>query len=535
MYLILIYSFKTFILLVTVKRKERSLSAELGDLDIEDDDNAVDEGEEVTEKKLNEESQLKEEKLSRPIAMISDSQRSLSQRLPILSTELKKDFIFSSTSENDNTLQFTNTRWLAESSTRDVVACGNVFMFEKSSFFWQQKQFVPKVLAVYTDLLVIGREASNAAEIRSCFNDPNTADIFAGLPDEELMASFLVAEIVIDFKTSKFRRSCLTTPSSIESFIEDFGLKEEDIALRKVCFEIVSPSRNYLLSAVNVNEGVEKFSNDDEAIFLTTQWEEAIKDTICNLHQSLRPELENDRSWVHQIILGTLHSHVLTGNYRLLERALSGQGSQKLPYDGIDTVDDDGLTALHHACFHRSNIAVAALINAGADCTKTTLRGRNTPCHISAQQLDAGSLSLLLAQTQPCRPDPNALNESGLTPMTVAIMNGKAPGGKRNPSALSQCISSLQAWGAKLHVPYSPHPIHTLSSEWCHDELEIIFPLCDCSFPVTGNGIDGYSQSLGALYDYPLHVCAIILREKVAQIGKVPRVFCSQKVADIVR
>ena len=115
------------------------------------------------------------------------------------------------------------------------------------------------MFAVYNDLLVIGREPSNASEIRSCFNDPNAADTFDGLPDEELMLSFLIAEVVIDFKTSKFRQSSLTTPCSIESFIDNFGLNEEDVILRNICFEIISPSENYILSAVNANKVLKSF------------------------------------------------------------------------------------------------------------------------------------------------------------------------------------------------------------------------------------------------------------------------------------
>ena len=110
------------------------------------------------------------------------------------------------------------------------------------------------MFAVYNDLLVVvGREPSNASEIRSCFNDTDAAYTFDGLPDEELMLSFLIAEVVIDFKRSKFRRSSLTTPCSIESFIDDFGLNDEDVILCKICFEINSPSKNYILSAVNAN------------------------------------------------------------------------------------------------------------------------------------------------------------------------------------------------------------------------------------------------------------------------------------------
>ena len=463
----------------------------------------------------------------------TDSERTMSQRLEVLSTDLRKDFIFLSTSDQERTLGFTNTKWLAESSARNIVACGDVFMFEKSNLFWKTSEFVERVLVVYTDLIVIGRQPSNAAEIRSSLNDPSTADIFAGMPDNDLMESFLIAEVVVDLKTSKFRRTSLTTPSSVEAFNEDLGL--DDLELRNICFEIVSPARSYLISAVNANEGAAKFVLDNKTLFLTTQWEESIVDALYTLHKSLRPEHENDSSWLHQIILGTLHSHVITGNYNVLEKALTGKGSEKAPYCGIDNVDDDGFTALHHACFRRSNIAVATLLNAGADFTKTTVKGRNTPCHICAQRLDSNSLSLILSQTQPRRPDPNALNENGNTPMTVAIMNGRAPGGTRNSSLLRQCVSSLQAWGGKLHVPYSPHPIHTLSAEWCHDELDIIFPICDCSFPITGNGIDGYSQSLGALYDYPLHTCVTQLRKKIAQIGKVSRVFSSRRVGEIAK
>jgi hypothetical protein len=521
---------------------QKSLSDELGNLDMDSDDDEMPKN----RASLVKEKIVPEVNIPKPIVSnkdvptvkvetevndersISNFQKSSSERLEVLKTFLDKDFIFtpadSSSPSNEQIMGFTNTKWLAECCSRNLIACGVVYVFEKANYFWQSDQFVPKTLAVYSDLLIIGREPKNAAEIRSSLSDPNQTDIFAGMTDNELMESFLIAENVIDFKTSKLRRSCLTTPSSVEVVSEDLANDEQNAELRKICFEVISPSQSFLISAVNVNDGNKNYTEDNRALFLTTQWEEAIKDALCTLHAELRAINDGDKSWVHQIILGTLHSNVVSGNYSLIEKAVMGKGSQISPYPGIDSVDEDGLTALHHACYRRSNTVVAVLLNAGADCAKATLKGRNTPCHISAKQLDAKSLSMILSQSQPSRPDPNALNENGHTPMTVAIIDGRAPGGSRNPTSLNMCVASLQAWGGQLHVPYSPHPVHTLSSEWCHEELEIVFPICDSKLPAIGNGMDGYGKSLAALLDYPLHACVIQLREKISKIGN-SRVF----------
>jgi len=472
-----------------------------------------------------------------------DSERSIglerheSERLEVLKTFLDKDFIFPKVDESDplykQTKGFTNTKWLAESGSRNFIACGDVYVFEKSNSFWKSSQFVLRTLALYSDLLVVGRAPNNANEIRSSFSDPTQSDIFAGMEDIDLMESFLIAEFVIDLNTCKLRRSTLTTPSSVvdETNEDEHPIKNKEIS--ELCFEVLTPTQKLIISAQNPNEAVvsnnsNRHLGDNKILFLTTQWEESIKDALCVLHQNLLPSDNDDKSWVHQCILGTLHSYVISGNCSLLEKALLDKGDQKSPYPGIDDVDEDGLTALHHACFCRSHMAVTVLLNAGASCSKPTLKGRETPCHISAQQLDAKSLSMILSQSQPTRPDPNALNANGHTPMTVAFIKGRAPGGSRHPSSLNMCVASLQAWGGSLHVSYSPHPIFTLSSAWCYDELDIVFPLSDCKFPVIGNGIEGYSKSLAALYDYPLHTCLVTLRQKIAKISGTSRIFPPQ-------
>jgi len=457
------------------------------------------------------------------------------KRLEVLKTFLVKDLIFlngdSSSTSNEQTMNYNNTKWLAELSSREIIVCGEVALFERARFFWQNDQFLDKTLVLYTDLLVIGREPQSASEIRLGCQDPNNSDIFADLSDENLMESYLIAETVIDLKTIKLRRSTLTTPSSVGNIKFNDGTVLDSLDLREACFEVLSPSRNFLFSVRDTNVQFEKILSDNRALFMTTQWEESIKDTVCALHSSLRSSHEVDKSWVHQIILGTLHSHVLSGKVGLLEKAVLGKGTQMSPYPGIDEVDDNGFTALHYACSCRNHKAVAILLNAGASCYKATSisTGRKTPCHISAERLDEKSLAIILSQSDQRQPDPNALDESGLTPMTVAVLKGKAAGGKRCAKSLKMCITSLQASGGFLHVPFSPHPVHVLSSEWCHEELEVLYPACDCEFPVAGNGIEGYGHSLGAHFDYPLHMCLVTLRIKISHIGKGPRVFFQQK------
>jgi len=162
------------------------------------------------------------------------------QPISVMEKVLVKDFIFSSyfddsasvssqqtsTTTTNNLNNFTNTKWIAESYLRDLIACGNVFLFEKGRHFWQNGQFVPRMLALYTDLIVIGRQPKDAAEIRTSLDYPPTAtaaadqqeeqhddepDLFHGMTDNKLINSFLVAENVIDLNTCKLRRSKMTT------------------------------------------------------------------------------------------------------------------------------------------------------------------------------------------------------------------------------------------------------------------------------------------------------------------------------------
>ena len=539
---------RIFILIaIAVQTRERNLSDELNSLNVDQDDSLnadqncslnADQDEvksvplEDENKKIGDCKETSDDIVSQDKDAITDKlskgemliipEKFPSERLEILKSSLDKDFIFMPLDNNsvagDQVKSFTNTKWLAELSSRQLLTCGEVYLFEKGMYFWQQDKLVRRTMALYSDIIVFGREPTNATEVRHCWNEPDQPDIFAGTSDEDLLRTFLVAEVVIDLKTSKLRRSFLTTPSSIECIGIEDATKQFDADMIQTCFEILTPAQKILISCINEDQASDKIVRGNRALFLTTQWEESIKDALCSIHGELySPDEEGSKSWIHQIILGSLHSHIIAGNYDLLEKALIGKGTKLSPYPGIDEVDEDGLTALHYACFRRSDSAVAVLLNAGANCCKTTVKGRKSPCHISAEQLDAKSLSMILSQSQPCRPDPNAIDENGNTPMTVAVLQGREAGGNRNAVGLKMCVASLQAWGGCLHVPYSPHPIHVLSASWCHEELEIVLDICEYEFPITGNDIDGYGQSINAFYDYPLHACLNQLREKIIQ------------------
>ena len=63
--------------------------------------------------------------------------------------------------------------------------------------------------------------------------------------------------------------------------------------------------------------------------------------------------------WRHQFVAGTLHSAVISRDEHKIRDLLSRDDS------AIDTIDDDGYSALHYACMYRCTNAVRLLRGAG--------------------------------------------------------------------------------------------------------------------------------------------------------------------------
>lgn len=349
---------------------------------------------------------------------------------------------------------------------------------------------------------------------------------------------------------------------------------------RRSCFEIASPTETLLISAVvppdgsdGANSGVGVGLNnakskktkamntkmpgpatfeslsDRRAYLETSAWEQAI---IMALHAANAPShgddgegFETDQAWKHVIVRGTLHSHVVYGDVDLLSRAIEIALSPPLDVKAgedanndvrrlskeemsriLDERDEFGLTALMYACTRRLQSAVRILVNAGANASVPTPRDLKTPSHLTAECLDEKSLSTVLSATYPTRPDPNALDAHGRTPMYLAAVCGKTVEGGSNAIALGRCLSAIEAWGGQIFIEDPKqrlplrHPIAVKAEQWKSAELEVLFDHVDYFYPLKDEttfdqNADKSVISIGQLMHYPLHTSLIALRRKI--------------------
>ena len=230
-----------------------------------------------------------------------------------------------------------------------------------------------------------------------------------------------------------------------------------------------------------------------------------------------------DTSYMHHIVLGSLHSHVVSSNLDALEQALK---VLRLKGDGktINAKDEAGLSALHLACIRQSVSMVAALVKAGADVTSSLPDG-STFCHLCATRLDEANLSIVLAS--PTMPDPNVIDKKGRTPMYAAInatitdtiISSKV---ENTTLLLSSCLAALEAKGGKIVIPQRElntnesgtaralsqplmHSICHLAKGWHGKVLPIVLPYYHNELKKCGGA------SVGALLDYPIHACLLSL------------------------
>ena len=435
----------------------------------------------------------------------------------------------SSTSVNAG---YTNISWKANEASRRLVFCGDASRFEKGRFFWSSSQFLRRTVALFDEppLLVIAREPKNAAEVREALRG---VDNLYPIPQDSQILSkeHLIAETVLELNVCKLRLSMLTAPTSIVSDPSESdgeGPQHRSLNCRRMsCFEIIHPAESILISAMAVDDSdtipdVALSEKARSTYAITSRWENEISNVLLSSHGSLGDGSTGELTWRHQLILGTLHSHVVSGNYALLEQSLVGKGNPDSPYRKIDERDEAGLTSLHYACYRRSHKAVSILLNAGADCSLPTIKGKNTPCHICCEQLDTKSLSVILSCSKPRRADPNALNEKSETPMYVALTRGNSSAEVRNPTA---CLKALEAWGGQITIPSNDQystglsPIFKLARGWDTVGLKSGFQLYDCQYPIADEQADGFGRSLGAIFQYPFHAAIISLRVKVMKIG----------------
>jgi hypothetical protein len=409
--------------------------------------------------------------------------------------EENRDILFPS----DLSSRWSNQRWLSSNESRKLIRFGLVYRFIKSDSIWARDQLCPRYLALFSNphVILVLRKPNGKNEIKTLLNIPTELEESESSSGNNLIDSFLVAEVVIDLMTCKLRLSKLTTPTCIC-----------DDPHRQSYFELTYPNGNVLITLEDPasQKSVENLKH------ATATWEEAIAQALfsVNKHLNCTP------GWKHHLVIGTLHSYVL----HTLDIPLEGILSSTREMNLVDRKDQDGLTALHYACLTRNYVAVATLISAGADCRVMTADadGR-TPCHISAELLDEKSLSIMLSTKSRYRPDPNALDASGRSPMYMASVYGRNVHGAFDHILLSDCLNLLEEWGGQMMIKdnlasYLPHPIHVLATQRRTADMVAVFKFCNYRFDSGLRDDDDYS-SIASRFDYPLHASLLRLGDEL--------------------
>ncbi|KAI2500336.1 hypothetical protein MHU86_14144 [Fragilaria crotonensis] len=362
------------------------------------------------------------------------------------------------------TTPWTNLQWLSyKRSVRFCELCTRLTVGQKKWFTGSSTEsFETRKLAIYDEpnVTLILRPPIDAKEVQSILD----------IGDEPVNPRhYLIAETIVDPMTCKLRLSPLTTPTSIESTAAGDNVSPH----RLTCFELVTPSEIVLLSALRPKEDGAIMRNS--VGFLETKTMEiAIGNALFAAHCPV------DHTSL-QIFPGNTSSYWM---------------------------DESGRTALHYACARRSSAAVAALVAAGASASipLSSEEGELLPIHVSARLLDHLSLSTILAA--PRRPDPNALDSHGRTAMYVAATEGTSD----DPTALSKCLSALEAWGGNMGSLRTS--LSVLVSHWKHDALGPILANQEYRYPLPVPGI-----SVGAYHLYPTHTALVALRRRIQTIG----------------
>ena len=408
-----------------------------------------------------------------------------------------------------------NLRWMSYSGARKLNLFHPVFRYremKQKTLFWSkvEKEYVPRVLAIYEEpslFLVLRRPAGD---------DELTRLVGAIEPGDE--RKYWVVESVVDPATCKLQLSHLTHPSSIVA-VEDVDERS------KTLFEIISPADSIRLSAVKTRDDAKKGERsftDSGAFFETTSLENSLTKSICDAHQAEK-DAPDDNVLRHQVILGTLHAYVLSGNVKALEAALaraSGNGEaptadakpKSVPSRILDALDGSERPALYYACRKRMTSAVVALVSAGAETSFRTPDNGMTLVHLCASNLDDSALATLLKSSRPFKPDPNSLDSLGRTAMYVAVLEGRTAAGQTDAGALERCILALKGAGGQLMIDlprWMQHPLSRLASSCRTDDLSVLLKYVHFRFPLKNADGLPVENSLASLYDYPLHSALI--------------------------
>jgi len=148
--------------------------------------------------------------------------------------------------------------------------------------------------------------------------------------------------------------------------------------------------------------------------------------------------------------------------------------------------------------------------------------GGKTACHICAEKLDFESLSSLFSSSTCIRPNANALDQFGRTPMYVALMDGVSVGNKRNYQALNNCLDVLEANGGHFYGQDFGsiglnHPLYHLASGWRDLDLQIFLTRQANKMIEFFNATYSNGESISHMYQYPIHAALINLKRKVEE------------------
>jgi ankyrin repeat protein len=415
-----------------------------------------------------------------------------------------------------------NRRWI-DAPNKVLSFTSPILRVFPSRYFWSAAIYEKRVLAIFTnpDVILILRYPTDRDEVRRLGGIESS---------EQKPRPFFVVESAADPKTCKIRLSQLTNitsvPNNVQGLLNRMNNPNKNDTRKQSCLDLLSPAETITLSvALHPADSFRDYEGTKRLLLDTHQCQQSIVSALIKAHSSNVGDSDGDQAWKHQLILGTTHSMVISGNDQALKESLAGafeiqmneSGSRKIDPAIIDAKDDNGKTALHYACSRRKNSTVRILVNAGADCSIGQSVDKLTPCHICAKGLDEKTLSIVLSASKPTRPDPNALDCHGRTPMYLAAVEGKG-----DAVALDLCLSALAAWGGQLTVdsPKSKgllHPVHCVSAQWKSDELGVILAHCNHRYPHTNirNDSDEGINSLSAMFHYPIHASLISFRSRV--------------------
>jgi tetratricopeptide (TPR) repeat protein len=425
-------------------------------------------------------------------------------------------------------------KWMSYSGTRIVSSCQEVHRQydgdKKRSLiptFWKTggKRYESRALAIYDkpSLIMVLRRPTSVEEVHALLGLPDIAQD-PGMTTEK----YWILESAIDPAFAKLRLSPLTTMTSLAQENED----DRD----KSCFQMFTPFETIVLSPVHVRGDSHQSFRDSGAYLETLAVETSLSKMLFASHgRDIERSLPQciDIAWKHQIVIGSLHSIVVSGNVKSLldsldfvRNAVSNStdklpNSHHLPARIIDVLDDAGFTALYYACKNKMHISAQHLIQSGANVSIKVGSGKETLFHVAARNLDDKMINILLSSDASIA-DVNELNDEYKTPIYVAATEGSVIDNGRDPSALGRCITSLQGRGGRSTVygttKVNRHPVSILSSLLLPEYLSAAMEAFPHRYPLKSIDvriIDARGLSLSALYHYPIHFAIFAMRKNV--------------------